>query len=365
MRNILYLWILILVMAAASYSEDLTSQRNSFRAKWIPILDIEPNEPPTYTLTKSQADETLQRDWLFQAEEEPLHIRAVKEIKWARQLADRLQKLAYSPDLRHELNELKQLHQTLQSHESKQIDEETAENIYLAVRSVKRRIMFRNPVIDFSKLLFIDNPYPTGSEWKHEALHRNGRMAVPGGRLLILDGLHPGGKVRKLAPQKPGSFWRPDISFDAKKVLFCYKSHEDKSFHIYEINIDGTGLKQLTFGDYDDLDPIYLPDGHIMFSTTRCNTYIRCGPYIHSYVLARCDSDGKNVYLISLNNECDWLPTLLDDGRVIYSRWEYTDKSLWRVQSLWTTSQDGTGVSAFWGNQSIWPDHVAEARSIP
>ncbi|MFH1920745.1 MAG: hypothetical protein ABIP48_12755 [Planctomycetota bacterium] len=190
-------------------------------------------------------------------------------------------------------------------------------------------------------------------------------LALPGGRLLALDGLHPGGRVRKLAAGKPGSFWRPDVSFDGQRVLFCYKAADEKSFHLHEINIDGTGHRQLTFSDYDDLDPIYLPDGHIMFTTTRCNTYVRCSGYSYSYILARCDSDGRNVYLVSQGSEPDWLPSLLHDGRVIYSRWEYTDKPIWRMQSLWATNPDGTGTVTFWGNQSVWPDPLAEPRAIP
>ena len=101
--------------------------------------------------------------------------------------------------------------------------------------------MLKNPVLDFSKLLLIDQPLPQGPESRHEAIHRMGIMASPGGRLLVLEGLHPGGKLRQLAPTKPGAFWRPDLSFDAKRVLFCFKPHDDKSFHLYEMNIDGTG----------------------------------------------------------------------------------------------------------------------------
>ena len=220
-------------------------------------------------------------------------------------------------------------------------------------------------MLDFSQLLLIDQPLPQGPESKHEAIHRMGIMAVPGGRLLVLDGLHPGGRPRQLAPRNPGSFWRPDLSYNAQKVLFCFKPHDGKSFHLYEINLDGTGLRQLTDGDYDDLDPIYLPDGHILFTTTRGNSYVRCGPFIYSTILARCDADGGNVYLISYNGEPDFVPALLSDGRVIYSRWEYTDKPLWRLQKLWTTNQDGTGTAHFWGNQSVWPDHLSEPRPIP
>lgn len=237
---------------------------------------------------------------------------------------------------------------------------------YFSVRRIKREILMKNPVVDFKQLLCVDIPIQHVRETNHEAIHRMSMWAAPGGRLLVLDGLRPGGQVRQLAPDKPGSFWRPDLSFDGKRVLFCYKPHDQKSFHLYEMNLDGTGLKQLTNSDeYDDIDPIYLPDGHIMFTTTRCNSYVRCGPFINSYVLARCDADGGNIYLISLNNEPDFVPSLMADGRVIYSRWEYTDKALWRAQKLWTVNQDGTGVAVFWGNQSIWPDHTSQPQQIP
>jgi hypothetical protein len=169
-------------------------------------------------------------------------------------------------------------------------------------------------------------------------------------------------------PQPPlaGSFWRPDVSYDGRRVLFCFKPHNEKAFHLYEINADGSGLAQLTDGIYDDLDPIYLPDGrHILFSTTRGHTYVRCMPPTNAFVLARSDRDGKNIYLVSQNNEPDYLPSMMSDGRVIYTRWEYTDKPLWRAQKLWTVNPDGTQVNTFWGNQSVWPDVMKDVRAIP
>jgi len=302
----------------------------------------------------------LEADWVFQADGRPTAERARQEINWAWELAQRLKQHPKASDFSAELDKLSAL--------EKQLDAGSKDGatLYLDVRRVKRRIAMSNPVIDFTQLLFIDQPHPGGSrEWRHEAVHRLGRVAVPGGRLLVLDGLDPDSNVRQLFPPNPGSFWRPELSFDGKKVLFSFKPADEKSFHLFEINLDGSGLRQLTNSDYDDVDPIYLPDGHIMFTTTRGNTYVRCGPYIHSYVLARCDADGGNVYLVSRNSEPDFVPALLNDGRVVYSRWEYSDKDQNRVQSLWTTMQDGTGTAVLWGNQSIWPDHLAEPRPIP
>ena len=308
-----------------------------------------------------EAPSALVADWLFQAEGRPLRQRALEEIGWARELAGRIGRDPQPPDLSQELAELDRLAAQLPQAASAGADR----NLYLDVRKTKRKIFLKNPAVDFTQLLLIDQPMPQGSEFPHEAVHRLGMMATPGGRLLVTEGLDPESPVRQLAPNQPGSFWRPELSFDARKVLFCFKPADAKSFHLYQSNLDGSDLRQLTDGDYDDIDPIYLPDGHIMFTTTRGNTYVRCGPYIYSNTLARCDADGSNIYLISFNSEPDFVPALLPDGHVVYSRWEYSDKDQNRVQSLWTTRQDGTQTSVFWGNQSYWPDHLAEPRPLP
>jgi hypothetical protein len=316
-----------------------------------------PATPETRTLSPVEARQVLERDWLFQADGQPTPARIRNEIQWTRELAGRIK-----ADTATELRELAALEET-----AGKLQQPDA-GLYFQVRELKRRIMFRNPAVDFSSLLFVDMPYPAGSEWQHETRHRLGYMAVPGARLLSLNGLSPAGELKQLMPQKPlhGAFWRPDVSYDGKKVLFCFKPHNEKSFHLYEIGSDGTGLKQLTFGPYDDLDPIYLPDGeHILFSSTRSNTYVRCMPPTSAFPLARCDRDGKNIYLISQNNEPDYLPSVMNDGRVVYTRWEYTDKPLWRAQGLWTLNPDGTQVKTLWGNQSVWPDLLKDARNIP
>ena len=318
-----------------------------------------PSTPEARSLTADEARQTLERDWLHQADNNPTLDRIKSEIAWTRDLAERIR--SERPglvDFGPELAALADIERQLAT---------PSRDAYFKVREVKRRIAFRNPVVDFTKVLFVDMPFPAGSEWPHETRHRLGYMAVPGGRLLVLDGLSPEGKLTQLMPQAPfhGSFWRPDLSFDAKRVLFCFKPHNEKSFHLYEINADGSGLRQLTDGIYDDFDPIYLPDGHIAFSTTRGHTYVRCMPPTNAYVLARADRDGRNIYLTSANNEPDYLPSVMSDGRIVYTRWEYTDKPLWRAQGLWTVNPDGTHVSTLWGNQSVWPDLLKDARSIP
>ncbi len=322
-----------------------------------------PTTPVTQDLTPQQARDAMRRDWLHQADGNPSKEQILREISWTRQLATRILAGQDPPvELAEQLTALDALQR-----QAEQLPGADAE-LYYGVREVKRAIVFKNPAMDFDSVLFVDMPFPDGSEWPHETRHRLGYMAVPGARLMVLEGLSPAGHLRQLMPQAPlhGSFWRPDLSFDAQKVLFCFKPHNEKAFHLYEINLDGTGLVQLTDGPYDDLDPIYLPDGqHLMFSTTRGHTYVRCMPPTNAYVLARCEANGKNIYLVSRNNEPDYLPSVMEDGRVIYTRWEYTDKPLWRAQGLWTVNPDGTQVNTLWGNQSVWPDLLKDSRQIP
>ncbi len=312
-------------------------------------------EPETRTLTAEEGAELLRKEWIFQAEGKPLDQRARQEITWAREMAGRLRKSDNPPDLSAELDSLAKL--------EKNEDRLQPEDLYIKVREIKRGIMFKDPLVDFSGLVFTDAP----ERYPHESMHRVYPQAqLNCVRLLVLDGLHPAGKVRKLTSELgPGWYWRPDISYDATKVLFCFRPEKDRTFHLYECDLDGSNLRQLTDGNYDDQDPVYMPDGKIVFVSNRGHSYARCVVGHPSTVVARCEPDGKNIYLISAGNEPEYTPSIMPNGQVLYTRWEYTDKELMRVQSLWTVNPDGTGTSAFWGNQSYWPDMLSEARPIP
>jgi len=179
---------------------------------YLPVIVDNPMTPETRTFAPDEADLALDRDWLFQAGGRATVSRGLQEIRWARQLASRLAGRSAASDLAQEILELDTLEKRAAAMGERADVETDARDLYFAVRRLKRRIMFKNPILDFSQVLFIDQPYPQGPEWKHQAIHRMGHRAVPGGRLLVLEGLHPGARVRRLFPEKPGSFWRPDLS---------------------------------------------------------------------------------------------------------------------------------------------------------
>ena len=311
---------------------------------------------------------TLEKDWLFQAERRPLLGRARKEIAWADELASRMVRDGVAAaTLAEDLSALRGLEAKVKTLAvSPDADELQAWDLYAAVRRVKRRLMFKRPEIDFDQVVFVDIPYTRGREWQHESRYRSIMCASHGGELLVLQGLGPDRKPRRLAPAEgQAAFLRPDVSYDGKRVLFCMKPQHRKGYHLYEIGVDGKHLRQITSGGYSDLDPVYLPDGNIVFLTSRANVYGGCAPWAPQHILARCDPNGKNIYLLSVASEPEYSPSVLNDGRVIYTRWEYNDRGLNRIQSLWTMNPDGTASNTYWGNHSIYPDHLGEARCVP
>ena len=314
-------------------------------------------------VTPAQAQALIEEDWLFQASDSTTARRALQEIGWARELAARLTAQARLPDFTRELAALAALEARLRAAPAEQDDAATRE-MYLSVRRLKRTLMLRNPLLNFDRLLLVDTPPYAG---RHESAHRNGYHygSASGSRLLVLEGLRPDGVERELVSGSEGYIMRMDLSFDASKVVYSLRPKDEASFHLYETGVDGQGRRQLTQSRYDDMDPIYLPDGHILFSTSRGNSFVRCLPQSASTVLARCDADGRNITLISRNNEPDYTPALLPDGRVLYTRWEYTERPLWRLQKLWTINPDGTGEAVYWGNDSAYPDMLWEARAVP
>jgi hypothetical protein len=168
-----------------------------------------------------------------------------------------------------------------------------------------------------------------------------------GGRLCRLN-LRTG-RLTVLLDDPLGGVRDPQVHYDGQKVLFSYRPNGTATYHLYEINIDGTGLTQLTDGPDDDIEPAYLPDGGIVFGSSRCRRFVNCW-YSRVATLYRCDADGSNLRMLSSNNDHDNTPWVLPDGRILYMRWEYVDRSQVHFHHLWTVNPDGTGQMTFYGN---------------
>jgi hypothetical protein len=171
------------------------------------------------------------------------------------------------------------------------------------------------------------------------------------------------GAVRLLVDDPEGAVRDPCLSYDARTILFSYRKAGAPHFHLYEIGAEGQGLRQLTDGGYDDIEPCYLPDGGIVFVSGRARRWVNC--WLTQVATAhRCDADGRNIRMLSANIEHDNTPWPLPDGRLLYMRWEYVDRSQVNYHHLWTMNPDGTQHSAFFGN--LHPGGLfIDAKPIP
>ncbi|MHC4517098.1 MAG: HzsA-related protein [Planctomycetota bacterium] len=171
------------------------------------------------------------------------------------------------------------------------------------------------------------------------------------------------GAVTLLLDDPDGTVRDPQVHYDAHKIIFSYRRGDSEHFHLYEINADGTELKQLTDGPFNDIEPAYLPDGGIVFCSDRCNRWVNCW-LTQVAVMYRCDADGGNITQLSSNNEHENTPWPLPDGRILYQRWEYIDRSQVHYHHLWTMNPDGTGQMIFYGN--MHPGIVMiDAKPVP
>jgi hypothetical protein len=277
--------------------------------------------------------------------------------------------------------------------------------VYFQARWAVRKMTFASPLLNFDKVLFVQRSPGT---YSHMSDQNYGWWSRPGGGICVLENFRQDRpQTRMLQPLPQGcSYNYVDVSYDGKKVLFSWckhyanldgddnkfdKSHlaEDGFYHLFEINANGTGLRALTGGKYDDFDGRYLPDGRILFLSTRRgrglqvgrasaqattqaalgDSYVRCGggPQrpVAVYTLHTMNADGGGIRGISAFESFEWTPSVASDGRILYSRWDYVDRSNGPFMKLWATNPDGTNPHIVWGNDSCTPNATFEPRSIP
>ncbi len=236
-------------------------------------------------------------------------------------------------------------------------------------RALEREALLANPLVSGQPIVFTTRRQYAKDHHNTETIFVTGECNTSkyagGGALKAID-LADGGAVRTIADAGETGLPRdPDVHFDGKRILFSMRRGIDDDYHICEVNADGSGLRQLTrLAGAADIDPIYLPDGGIVFSSTREPKYCGCNQHIMAN-LYRMDGDGANIIRIGGSTLFEGHSRLLPDGRILYDRWEYVDRNFGDAQGLWTVNPDGTGHGIYWGNNTPSPGGVIAARPIP
>ncbi|NLX55379.1 MAG: hypothetical protein GXY58_09730 [Planctomycetaceae bacterium] len=362
------------------------------------------------------ADTTYRAEALILAEDrDPVDV----VLRRTAALLAHLQRMPNAPQLDTHAASLRQLGERNRAVEL--ADREGRQALFVDVCRVRRAIALSNPLLNFDEILFIK---------RHRALYDHmcdqyyGMAAAPGGGLYVLSdpfGAQPqvrdvlehatvasparlagqplsGGPVgpltvtfdgmgnRQGTEGQGGTFLSPDLSYDGHRIVFAYVENtgdmthrhhvdprqghwaEGRCYHVFSVNTDGSDLRQLTDGTWNDFDPCWLPNGRIAFISERRGGYLRCGRVCPNYTLFDMAADGSDITCLSFHETNEWHPSVTHDGLLLWTRWDYVDRHGCTAHMPWTTTLDGRDPRAVHGNfatRSARPDMEVDCRAIP
>ena len=298
--------------------------------------------------------------------------------------------------------------------------------LYLVIAMTRRVLMAQRAELDFDRLLFVKR---FRANYSHICDQFYGRSAMPGGGLYTLEHIFSDARSAELlervkqlldgdsggddlwtlmyAPEandllensvvegksrlagtalKNGAFIAPELSFDGKKIAFAWcecvgspehvstldlsrgHTQQGRCYHIFTCDVDGTNLRQITDGTWNDIDPCFLPNGRMAFISERRGGYLRCGRDCPNYTLFDMNQDGSKMRALSMHETNEWAPSVSNNGLILWTRWDYIDRFGCIAHGPWTTTPDGRNPRAICGNYAprhLRPDAVLDIRAIP
>jgi formylglycine-generating enzyme required for sulfatase activity len=233
----------------------------------------------------------------------------------------------------------------------------------------RREVLLANPLLDFEQILLVKRKGPGNglpANWQSNSQIRAKSFDDSIEMLSLND--PPGETTTFFKPPEGLMVSDVDLHFDADRMLFSMMDAHGR-WQVWEIRADGTGLRQITPGDpadVDSYDSCYLPDGRIIYTSTACMIGVPC-VYGNSHVTNTyiIDADGQNIRQLTFDQEHNWSPCVMNNGRILYQRWEYADLPHSNSRMLFTMNPDGTSQFAWYGSNSLWPNSIFYARPIP
>lgn len=314
-------------------------------------------------------------------------------------LLDDIARMPTAPDMQPYARRFELLKQQVRRFRAGQLGEKEAsvsdarERLFLDVAGLRRQIALSNPLLDFDQILFVSR-----KRAHRGIIQGNSAYApVPGGGLYVVSGIKSsrstirnlleGSKVQNgplkgqsIHDRPQRSFQGPELSYDGNAIVFSYTDLSNKvdlpcevyngthcAMHIFKVNIDGSGLTQLTDGIWKDYSPCWLPNDRIVFISERREMTNRCSGlrnYEAAATMYSIAADGSDLHLISWHEVDELHPSVDNSGMLVYTRWDYVDRDFSAAHHIWRCYPDGRDPRAPHGNYAK-PHHTFEGERWP
>ncbi len=295
-------------------------------------------------------------------------------------------------------------------------DEAGLRQLFQQITVLRRQVAFQNPLLNFESIVFLKhgkqvrgyrhmvdqylgfNAGKTGGVYRL----RQPFSSQPVAESLLAESRVQNGRLRDRPLENRGSFIGLDLDYDGKSLLFAFTEAEhevprdanfdnqycrqedlardkgalhhffrpESTYHIFQAQADGSNLRQLTDGMWNDYDPCYLPSGRIAFISERAGGQVRCGMRpLPSATLHAMMPDGRDILQLSWHDTQEWHPSVGHDGRLVYTRWDYVDRDSDVAHHIWTCHPDGRDPRSAHGNyperRELRPWMEMSIRAIP
>ncbi|UCD51402.1 MAG: SUMF1/EgtB/PvdO family nonheme iron enzyme [Phycisphaerales bacterium] len=256
------------------------------------------------------------------------------------------------------------------------------------IMALQREALLSNPLLDFDKMLLIKRK-PLGDPRRSKGDPKNDKglgkfLGIPQqsswqlhtmtdtegweNEVALLSWLGPEGRLSTIYRPTGGRLVNEmELHYDAGKIMFSMPDRRGL-WQIFEIDVDGTNLRQISPDDQPDVhnfDSCYMPNGNIAFISTAPFQGVPCNASVNVGMMYIMDGRGGNIRQVCFEQDHNFCPTVLHDGRILYLRWEYTDIPHVWARFLFTMNPDGTTQREYYGSGGYWPNGIFFARPVP
>ena len=242
--------------------------------------------------------------------------------------------------------------------------------LFWEIRLLKRKLFLSNDELESVEHLLANKRHPFHPSHNYSDLFdstwRSGGAVV---RIDIprIDGrLAPENAVTtELVQAGNGVIRNPSASLDGTKIFYALRASQNDYFRIFELDLTTGQTRRISAdGPFHDFWPTELPDGGLAFISTRCRKKFICWRP-QAFVLHRMNKNGGDITPLSFANLTEFAPSVMNDGRLLWTRSEYVDKGADYGHTLWTIRIDGTMPELVFGNTINLPQGYANGREVP